>query len=123
MNVLNKDIGSYGEDLACEYLLDIKHKILARNFRSKLGEIDIITFFNNMIIFTEVKSRYTNSYGSPMESVTYYKQKLIINLSSYYILINKLNDYNIRYDVIEIFFNKSNQNFTINHIKDAFRAY
>ncbi|MBC5628485.1 YraN family protein [Clostridium sp. NSJ-6] len=123
MNVLNKDIGSYGEDLACEYLLDIKHKILARNFRSKLGEIDIITFFNNMIIFTEVKSRYTNSYGSPMESVTYYKQKLIIKLSSYYILINKLNDYNIRYDVIEIFFNKSNQNFTINHIKDAFRAY
>ena len=123
MNVLNKDIGSYGEDLACEYLLDIKHKILARNFRSKLGEIDIITFFNNMIIFTEVKSRYTNSYGSPMESVTSYKQKLIIKLSSYYILINKLNDYNIRYDVIEIFFNKSNQNFTINHIKDAFRAY
>lgn len=123
MNVLNKDIGSYGEDLACEYLLDIKHKILARNFRSKLGEIDIITFFNNMIIFTEVKSRYTNSYGSPMESVTYYKQKQIIKLSSYYILINKLNDYNIRYDVIEIFFNKSNQNFTINHIKDAFRAY
>lgn len=123
MNVLNKDIGSYGENLACEYLLDIKHKILARNFRSKLGEIDIITFFNNMIIFTEVKSRYTNSYGSPMESVTYYKQKLIIKLSSYYILINKLNDYNIRYDVIEIFFNKSNQNFTINHIKDAFRAY
>lgn len=123
MNVLNKDIGSYGEDLACEYLLNIKHKILARNFRSKLGEIDIITFFNNMIIFTEVKSRYTNSYGSPMESVTYYKQKQIIKLSSYYILINKLNDYNIRYDVIEIFFNKSNQNFTINHIKDAFRAY
>ncbi len=123
MNVLNKDIGSYGENLACEYLLDIKHKILARNFRSKLGEIDIITFFNNMIIFTEVKSRYTNSYGSPMESVTYYKQKQIIKLSSYYILINKLNDYNIRYDVIEIFFNKSNQNFTINHIKDAFRAY
>ena len=123
MNVLNKDIGSYGEDLACEYLLNIKHKILARNFRSKLGEIDIITFFNNMIIFTEVKSRYTNSYGSPMESVTYYKQRQIIKLSSYYILINKLNDYNIRYDVIEIFFNKSNQNFTIKHIKDAFRAY
>ena len=52
MNVLNKDIGSYGEDLACEYLLDIKHKILARNFRSKLGEIDIITFFNNNFNYT-----------------------------------------------------------------------
>lgn len=123
MNVLNKDIGAYGEDLACKYLLNINHKILARNFRNKLGEIDIITFFNNMIIFTEVKSRYTNSYGSPMESVTYYKQRQIIKLSSYYVLINKFNDYNIRYDVIEILFNKSNQNFTINHIKDAFRAY
>ncbi len=123
MKNLNKDIGSYGEDLAYKYLLNLNHKILEKNYRSKLGEIDIISSFNNMIIFTEVKSRYTNSYGSPMESVTYYKQRQIIKLSSYYILINKFNNYNIRYDVIEILFNKLNQNFTINHIKDAFRTY
>lgn len=123
MKSLNKDIGYYGEDLACKYLLNIKHKILEKNYRNKLGEIDIISFFDNIIIFTEVKSRYTNSYGSPMESVTYYKQKQIIKLSSYYILTNKFNKYNVRYDVIEIIFNKLNQDFTINHIKDAFRAY
>lgn len=123
MKSLNKDIGSYGEYLACKYLLDAKHKILEKNFRNKLGEIDIISSFDDMIIFTEVKSRYTNSYGSPMESVTYYKQRQIIKLSHYYILINKFNNCNIRYDVIEILFNKSNQNFTINHIKDAFRTY
>ncbi|MBM6839867.1 YraN family protein, partial [Clostridium saudiense] len=84
MKSLNKDIGSYGEYLACKYLLDVNHKILEKNFRNKLGEIDIISSFDNMIIFTEVKSRYTNSYGSPMESVTYYKQRQIIKLSHYY---------------------------------------
>lgn len=123
MKCLNKDIGSYGEDLACKYLLDIRHKILERNLRNKLGEIDIITTLNDILIFIEVKSRYTNSYGSPMESVTYYKQRQIIRLSSYYILINKFNSFNIRYDVIEVIFNKSNQNYTINHIEDAFRSY
>lgn len=123
MKSLNKDIGYYGEHLACEYLLNLNHKILEKNYRNKLGEIDIISYSNNLIVFTEIKSRYTNSYGAPMESITYYKQRQIIKLSSYYILTNKLTKYNIRYDVIEIIFNRFNQNFTINHIKDAFRTY
>ena len=123
MNCFNKNIGFYGENLACEYLKNLNYKILAKNYKNKLGEIDIISKYNDTIIFTEVKSRYTNSYGSPMESVTYYKQKQIIKVSSYYILTNKLHNHNIRYDVIEILFNTFNQNFTINHIKDAFRTY
>ena len=123
MKIFNKDIGKYWEYLSTEHLINDNHRILENNYRIKLGEIDIISYCNNIIVFTEVKSRYTDSYGLPKESVTYYKQRQIIKVSSYYILINKFNNFNVRYDVIEIIFNKLNQTFKLNHIKDAFRTY
>ena len=123
MKHYNKDIGTYGENLALKHLTNKGYKILEMNYRSKYGEIDIISFYNNLIVFVEVKSRYTNSFGLPMESVTYSKQKQIIKLSSYYVFKNKLYNFNIRYDVIEVLFNKLNNSLYINHIEDAFRCY
>lgn len=119
----NKDIGSFGEDLSINYLIDNGYYILEKNYRNKIGEIDIICKKNNLLIFIEVKSRYTNSYGFPIESVTYYKRKQIIKVSMLYIILNRYNNFNIRYDVIEVFFNKNNELFNINHTIDAFRTY
>lgn len=122
MNNYNCVIGRYGEDLAIEYLEKLNHKILDRNFRHGHGEIDIISKTNtNIIVFTEVKSRYSKTYGYPMESVTYSKQKQIIYLSTHYINKTKLHNYNIRFDVIEVILNKINNTFELNHYKDAFR--
>ena len=93
------------------------------NYRNRYGEIDIICRKNGLIIFCEVKSRYTNSFGNPIESVTYYKQKQIIKLSQIYLLYKKYHNYNVRYDIIEVIFNNKNASFKLNHIKDAFRSY
>lgn len=123
MKNFNKDIGSFGEDLSINYLIDNGYYILEKNYRNKIGEIDVICKKNNLLIFIEVKSRYTNSYGFPIESVTYYKRKQIIKVSMLYIILNKYNNFNIRYDVIEVFFNKNNDLFNINHTTDAFRTY
>lgn len=123
MKSFNKDIGSFGEDLSINYLIDNGYYILEKNYRNKIGEIDVICKKNNLLIFIEVKSRYTNSYGFPIESVTYYKRKQIIKVSMLYIILNKYNNFNIRYDVIEVFFNKNNDLFNINHTTDAFRTY
>ena len=123
MKNLNKAIGDYAEKIACDFLSKNHYNIIERNFRNHLGEIDIICRSNNLIIFCEVKSRYTNSFGSPMESVTYYKQKQIIKLSQIYLLCKKYHNYNVRYDIIEIIFNNTNASFKLNHIKDAFRLY
>lgn len=123
MKSFNKDIGSFGEDLSINYLIDNGYYILEKNYRNKIGEIDIICKKNNLLIFIEVKSRYTNSYGFPIESVTYYKRKQIIKVSMLYLILNKYNNFNIRYDVIEVFFNKNNDLFNINHTTDAFRTY
>lgn len=123
MKRYNKAIGHYGEDIASKFLSDKGYVILDRNFRNRFGEIDIICKHKNIIIFFEIKSRYTSSYGNPMESVTYYKQKQIIKLSNLYLISNKYFNYYARYDVIEVTFNTSLSSFNINHIEDAFRSY
>lgn len=123
MKGYNKDIGYLGESLAIKYLVNKGYSILEKNYRIKLGEIDIICRKNNILIFVEVKSRYTNNYGYPIESVTYSKQKKIINISKFYILTNKCYNSNIRYDIIEVLLNNSNEFYNINHIEDAFRTY
>lgn len=123
MFISNKDIGNYGETLSCRYLTAKGYKILERNFRNRLGEIDIICIFKNILVFVEVKSRYTKNYGYPLEAVNYKKQRNIIRLAESYIKFKKLYNLNIRFDVIEIFFNSENDKFSVNHLPDAFRLY
>lgn len=123
MKKYNKEIGTHGETIAKNFLITNGYKILDMNHRNKYGEIDIICKLNSIIIFCEIKSRYTNSFGSPIESITYHKQKQIIKLSQIYIINNKLLNYDIRYDIIEVIFNNINASYTLNHVKDAFRTY
>ena len=123
MHSYNKDIGSFGEALARDYLISKGYKILSMNFRNKFGEIDIICKKNNLLIFCEIKSRYSNSFGSPIESITCYKQKQIIKLSELYLISKKYYNFNVRYDIIEVIFNTITSSHIINHVQDAFRAY
>ena len=123
MQSYNKDIGSFGEALARDYLISKGYKILNMNFRNKFGEIDIICKKNNLLIFCEIKSRYSNSFGSPIESITCYKQKQIIKLSELYLISKKYYNFNVRYDIIEVIFNTITSSHIINHVQDAFRAY
>ncbi len=123
MNCFNKDIGNYGEELALTYLKDKGYRIISRNFRNKYGEIDLICKLEDLLIFIEVKSRFSSLYGSPLEAVTYFKQKQILKLCKLYIMKNNLYNLNCRFDVIEIYFNINNDLYSINHIIDAFRGY
>ena len=123
MHSYNKDIGSFGEALARDYLISKGYKILNMNFRNKFGEIDIICKKNNLLIFCEIKSRYSNSFGYPIESITCYKQKQIIKLSELYLISKKYYNFNVRYDIIEVIFNTITSYHIINHVQDAFRAY
>lgn len=123
MKKFNYDIGKYGEDIACEYLNRKNYKIIHRNFSNKQGEIDIISLYEDMIVFTEVKSRYNYNFGYPIESVTYNKRRTIINVAKYYIHINNLYKYNIRFDICEVFLNKTDEKYEINYIENAFWKY
>lgn len=123
MKKLNKEIGSYAENLAQIFLIKQGYKILERNFRNSLGEIDIICIMDQTLVIIEVKSRYSSQYGTPREAVSYYKQKSIIKVTKSYILYKNISNINVRFDVIEVYLNSYDNSYKIYHIKDAFRIY
>lgn len=122
MRALNKSIGFYGEEIAENYLREMGYTILERNFKCKIGEIDIIAKDSNHICFIEVKTRYGTLYGTPGESVTNSKQYKIQRTAQSYILKKKLHKFNFRFDVIEIVLNQKDDSYCIKLIKDAFQV-
>lgn len=100
-------LGQSGEELAVRYLLLNGYLILQRNFRCRLGEIDIIASKVDVLTFIEVKTRFSLRTGNPAEAVTFSKQQKIRRVAQYYMLIEGLLD-NIpilSFDVIEIVIN------------------
>lgn len=96
-----KLVGQKGEDIAVDYLMHRKYKILERNYRTHIGEIDIIAKKKNVISFVEVKYRENLSFGLPRESVTISKQNKIRRVAEQYLIENRL-DCPIEFDVLEI---------------------
>lgn len=63
-------VGKIGEDIAVNYFKNNNYHVLARNIRFRFGEIDIMLEKNGVLIFVEVKTRRSNKYGAPFESVS-----------------------------------------------------
>ncbi|MDR9460067.1 MAG: YraN family protein [Dehalococcoidia bacterium] len=80
----SRDIGVLGEKIAAEYLTGLGYMIRERNFRSREGEIDIIAEKDDFLVFIEVRTRTSTSYGTPEESVTAQKKERLIALAEAY---------------------------------------
>ena len=121
----NRHIGKQFEDYAVEYLKGKGYHIVERNYRfRRYGEVDVIARVGDIICFVEVKSRRNDFFGTPAEAVTYYKKNKITFLAEHYLAQNNLSDMAVRFDVIEIYFSRYNDEEysveSINHIEDAF---
>lgn len=116
-----KELGAFGEKAAAEYLIKNKYKIMDKNYKTRLGEIDIIAKDKNDIVFIEVKTRTNTKYGLPCEAVDFRKQHVICNVASLYILNKNLKRYNFRFDVVEVIVSNDKVS-SINHIKNAFEG-
>ncbi len=93
-----------GEECAAEYLEKQGMHIIEYNFRSRQGEIDIIGYHNNYLVFVEVKSRNNSTRGRPEWAVGITKQKKICKVADYYRFINQLSSSTpVRYDVVAIY--------------------
>lgn len=113
----NLSKGKYGEMLAKDYILSKGYKILELNYRTKLGEIDIIALDKNIIVCIEVKTRSSKNFGYAFEAVDLKKQRKIINTSNMYIQYKQIRNVQIRYDIIEVYLKNK---LDINHIENAF---
>jgi putative endonuclease len=107
-------LGRAGEKLAVDFLKKKGFKILKTNYKTVVGEIDIIVQDKEYIVFIEVKTRSSDSYGVPAEAVDRKKQEKYYKTATFYLQKEKKTDANCRFDVIEI------ENGQINHIFNAF---
>lgn len=114
----NLTLGRSGEDLAEEFLRKNNYKVLSRNFRTKLGEIDIIAKDRSVICFIEVKTRSSEDFGSPQEAVNRRKQRQITKAALVFLKENKLMDVSARFDIVSVI--RSKENPKIELIKNAF---
>lgn len=113
------EFGKSGEEAAARYLEKKKFRIVKRNFRFLKGEIDIIAYDRQTLVFIEVKARKSNEFGPPEESVTPSKQRQIKRVAKGFLAKNNLHDVECRFDVISLSFNEKN-GYQINHLQDAF---
>lgn len=80
--------GRLGEDIASKFLVQKGYKIITRNFKSRFGEIDLIAIKANVLVFVEVKTRWSDKFGSPVEAVTPWKILKIRKTAEYYTMLN-----------------------------------
>jgi len=94
--------GEAGEALATRMLRKKGYKIIATNYRTRIGEIDIIARDGDTIVFVEVKSRQTGRFGHPKEAVTPRKQRKISMVALYYLKTTGQSQAKARFDVVSI---------------------
>lgn len=113
----HNQLGEKGEQLAVDYLLEHKYKIVARNYRFLKAEVDVIAQKENTLICVEVKTRSTIDFGNPQDFINPKKIKLLVAAMDNFVIENDL-DLEVRFDIIAVV--KQKNVFQIEHLKDAF---
>jgi putative endonuclease len=108
--------GNLGEDLAADFLQKKGYEIVARNYRHKHAEIDLIVKQKNLLVFVEVKTRSSSSFGEPEAFVDARKASKIFEGAEQYVYEANWNE-NIRFDIVSV---KMGANPEIVHFEDAF---
>ncbi len=120
VNKHNIDLGRCGEELARESLKKLGYRILFNNYRSYLGEIDIVARDKDTICFIEVKTRSGKDFGLPQESVTRQKQRKLVRLATAFLKEKNLLEQSARFDVVSVILAQDNLEPKIEVFKNAF---
>jgi putative endonuclease len=102
MSNARQTLGKIGEDLACQELQRRGYAILARRYRRRGGELDIVARDGQTIVFVEVKTREGCDFGEGAESVTRFKRRRMASVALDYMARNNLVERPCRFDVVSI---------------------
>lgn len=117
---MNKsDLGSFGEDVAAHRLRSKGYHILERNWRSSVGEIDLIAVHEGCIIFVEVKTRTSDFFGTPEEAITSKKRTRMLGTAQRYLSNKKISDINWRVDVVAVVCDRKGKVSRFDHYEDV----
>ena len=112
--------GLEGEEIAKTFLDARGWKVLVHRFRMGRLEVDIVARKGSLIAFIEVKTRWDGRFGSPLEAVTWAKQREIVRVASAWVDRHGRPEFTYRFDVIGIMLGGVRPR--IEHVQDAFRA-
>ena len=116
-----KVFGQAGESAAEEYLRRKGYRILARNLRSSLGELDLVAEDGQVLVFVEVKARRTDAFGGAIHAVHHRKQEKLIQLAGQYLARHHIKDRLCRFDVV-LLQGTDTVGSQIEHIQNAFEV-
>ncbi len=118
----SKISGAWGEALAAEYLRKKRYTLVAANYRSRFGEIDLIVKDRKYLVFVEVKTRKTAAFAQAREFVDWRKQDRLRMTASMYLSENPTG-LQPRFDVVEIYApqGETTEKPIIEHLLDAFQ--
>ena len=117
---IKKQRGRRGEDLACEFLKQNGYRVIERNFRCRMGEIDIIAVDDQHVCFTEVKARTRTDYGMPRDAVDRRKQLKLLRCAQLYLKLHPgiAQRFSPRMDIVEILYGEEQT--YVRHTPNAF---
>jgi putative endonuclease len=113
-------LGLEGETRACQAVEARGYRVLARRYRTRHGEIDIVARHDGAIVFVEVKARRGCSFGDPAAAVTWQKQRRLVAMASDYLARHRLERCTVRFDVVSVEFH-ADRGAVVTVIPDAFR--
>lgn len=102
MSAGHLSLGRLGEDAAVSFLKRMGATIRERNYRCKMGEIDVVCDFGQEILFVEVKTRSLGGMGLPGEAVNRAKQRRLLKAAARYLSLNRLWERPCRFDLITV---------------------
>lgn len=109
------EVGATSEDRAVDHLVRQGLAIVERNYRCKVGELDIVARDRGVLVFVEVRSRRSGEYGSALEAVTWRKRQKVSRVAMHYLAWRRPCFESARFDVVAITGDE------LVHIKDAWR--
>lgn len=112
------ELGHTGEAIAAKYYIKQGYLLLGHNYRTRMGELDLIVYKDDTLVIVEVKTRSAAGAIRPAEAVDAHKQQRLLAAAGYYLQHSPYADGNIRFDVVEVI--PTAKGWQVHCIKDAF---
>lgn len=116
---MNHDLGRRGEAVAAQYYKQRGYILLGHNYRTRMGELDLIVYKDEVIVFAEVKTRSGKMLAAPAESVDLHKQRRLQKAAALYLQNSPFADSMMRFDVVEVV--PADHGWQVHCIVDAFQ--
>jgi putative endonuclease len=119
---LRHHLGRVGERLACEHLERLGYRVVARNYRTRFGELDLIVCDDTCLVFVEVKTRRAGALESSVQAVSVDKQRRVRSMAAAWLVeaTDRPRSRDLRFDVVGVTVDRNSRLVRLDHLEGAF---